>query len=793
MKWQVLFSFLLCCFCHLVSGNIHYFIPEEMRIGAMVGNIAKDLGLNIGDLSHRKLHLHSDANGQYFKVDLDNGNLYINNRIDREEICGEELDCIIHFETVLENPLNIFHIKVTIQDINDNAPSFYKKNIELEISEFTPPGASFPLGNAYDPDLGRNSIQSYNLKDNPCFTIKEKQNRNGNKHVELFLEKPLDREGQNTHSLILTAFDGGDPVRSGTMQIEILVTDFNDNAPVFSSEIYMVILQENALKGSLVLQVRAQDTDEGTNAQITYSFSSMPDNINHIFNLDPQSGEITVSGSVDFEEIKVIKMGVEAKDGGGLASHCEVLVEVSDENDNAPEIKLASVTTSLPEDSPPGTVIALIHVSDRDVGENGKVVCQIQDQPSLTLVSASGNYYKLMTKTILDRENVSEYNITITAYDNGKPVLFSSTIIELQITDINDNSPIFEQTSYAVYVPENNSPGASIFKVNAVDLDLEKNSQVTYSIYPNNTKNKSVLSYVYINSQTGIIYAQRIFDYEHLREFQIIVTAQDNGVPSLSSNVTVHVFVTDANDNIPQILYPFLGSDGSVMFELVPPSSEAGYLVTKVVAVDADSGHNAWLSYHLFQATSSGLFIIGLHTGEIRTSRSFLEKDGMKQKLVIHVKDNGQPALSAAVTLNLVFAENVKEALPEVSILPTNLDIESNLNFYLVMALALISFLFLITVLLMLVKRCFKESTSLPPTNYSHGTLPVPYELCFAADSGNNQFTYLDVNVENGKLNNVSNDNSALLLMYNEDINVTQSDSHLKVRYILEYDLCSTI
>ncbi|MEE6478696.1 hypothetical protein FKM82_011962 [Ascaphus truei] len=785
MKWQVPFLLMLCVLCD-ISGQLHYVIPEEMRIGAVVGNIVKDLGLHITDLAYRNPHLHFDGNVQYLNVNLENGNLYIMGRIDRDEMCKEAIDCFIDFEMVAENPLTVFDIKIAIEDINDNPPSFFKEIIELELSESTTSGSSFPLESAHDPDIGRNSLLSYKLNLNPYFIIKEKQSTDGNTYVYLLLEKSLDREVQNKHNLILTAFDGGDPIKSGTIQIKMTVTDANDNAPVFEKDIYKSSLKENPQKSSLVMQITAHDIDEGVNGEIMYSFSSVPDNARHIFSLNPHSGEITISGSLDFEEVKVIRLGVEAKDGGGLVSHCKVHLEVIDENDNAPEIKLSTVTTSTPEDSPPGTVIALININDKDSGENGKVTCQIQDQTSLTLVSASKNYYKLLTKTILDREKASEYNITVIAHDNGTPPLSTSTSFKLQITDINDNAPTFEEMSYVVYVPENNSPGASIYKVKAADLDLDKNSQVTYSIVPTNEDGVTVFSSVSINSQTGIIYAQRTFDYEKFREFQIIVSANDCGNPSLSSNATVKVFITDLNDNSPQILYPSFGSDGSAVYELIPPSSEAGYLVTKVVAVDADSGHNAWLFFNLIHSTSSGFFNIGLHTGEIRTSHGFLDKDAMKQKVVIVVKDNGQPTLSTTATLNLVFAENVKEALPEVSITPRNTDFD--LNFYLVIALAAISFLFLVTVLLMFVRRCLKQSSTIPPMSYAHGTLPYPYELYFATDSGKKEFTLMDVNGENSKVNNLSTDNSALLLMYNEDINIKyENDTQTEVSYAFYY------
>ncbi|MEE6478695.1 hypothetical protein FKM82_011961 [Ascaphus truei] len=782
-KWQVSFTLLLCFFCCKITGQVHYFISEEMRIGDLVGNIAKDMGVNAEDIVNRKLHILSNAKVEFFSVNLDNGNLYINDRIDREELCRETLDCFITFETVVENPLNIFRIKVTIEDINDNPPNFFKGSIDLELSEFTFPCTRFPLDSAYDPDIGSNSLKNYKVNSNPFFTIKEKQGMDGNKYPELVLEKLLDREVQNIHNLVLIAFDGGDPVRSSTMQIKIIVTDFNDNAPVFSSDIYKIKLKENTERGLLALQVAAHDNDEGVNGQITYSFNSIPASARHLFSMDPQSGKIIITGSLDFEEMKVIKMGVEAKDGGGLVSHCKIIVEVSDENDNIPEIKLASITTSISEDSPPGTLVALLNTNDKDSGENGKVTCYIHDQPSLTLESASENYYKLITKTVLDRESASEYNVTVTAFDNGVPPLSTSKTFRIQITDVNDNIPTFEKNSYAVYVPENNHPGASIYTIKAADLDLENNSQITYSILSQNTEDISVLSAITINSETGIIYTQCTFDYEQIREFQVIVTAQDNGLPPLSSNVTLQVFVTDLNDNSPKILYPSDGTDGSVVFEFVPPSSESGYLVTKVVAVDADSGHNAWLSYQVIQATSSGLFNIGLHTGEISTSRSFQERDALKQKVVILVKDHGQPARSATATLNVVCAENMHKALPEVNSPPSKLDVESNMNFYLVITLALISFLFLITVLMMIAKRCIKNTPVLPPENYAHCTLPFPYELHFATDSGKREFPFMEVIHEKDKENNVSANNSALLLMYSEDIN-TNSDNVVNTEFL---------
>ncbi|XP_077922617.1 protocadherin gamma-B2 [Halichoerus grypus] len=762
-RWrQVLLAFLLSLLRGALPNQIRYSIPEELAQNSVVGNLAKDLGLSVQDLPARKLRVSAEK--EYFTVNPESGDLIVSDRIDREQICGKKPLCILDFDTVAENPLNIFHVAVIVQDINDNTPLFKQSKIELKIVESTKPGKTFPLDPALDSDAGPNSLQRYHLNDNEHFDLAEKQTADGRKYPELVLKHSLDREEQNFHQLVLTAVDGGDPPQSGTTQIQIQVTDANDNPPVFVQDIYKVSLQEGVPPGFSVLQVTATDQDEGVNAEITYSFHNVDELVEQFFNLDKRTGEITTKDDFDFEIANSYIFSVEAKDPGDLAAHCSIQVEILDENDCAPEVIITSVFTPLPEDSPPGTVIALIKTRDRDSGENGEVYCRILGNAEFILKSYSKNYYKLVTDGPLDREEIPEYNITVLATDRGKPPLSSSISITLQIADVNDNAPVFEQAFYLVHIAENNPPGASIAQVSASDPDLGPNGRVSYSIVASDLEPRALASYVSVSAQSGVVFAQRAFDHEQLRAFELTLQARDQGSPALSANVSLRVLVGDRNDNAPRVLYPALGPDGSALFDTVPRAAQPGYLVTKVVAVDADSGHNAWLSYHVLQASEPGLFSLGLRTGEVRTARALGDRDAARQRLLVAVRDGGQPPLSATATLLLVFADSLQEVLPDVSDRPAPSDPQAELQFYLVVALALISVLFLLAVILAVALRlgrssspaswscfqpglCVKSGPVVPP-NYSEGTLPYSYNLCVASQSAKTEFNFLNITPE---------------------------------------------
>ncbi|XP_053575583.1 protocadherin gamma-B2-like [Bombina bombina] len=760
IRWQVIFSFLFIYLYHSVSGQLHYSVFEESRKGSVLGNIAKGLGLNVNDLSSRKFRIVSHVSEKYFAVNLENGNLYIKDRIDRETLCGSAATCTLNFEALVENPLNVFHVNVEIQDTNDNPPCFPDKIIEVKIIESALPGARFILQNAHDSDVGSNSLVSYKLSDNQQFTLGEKTSNDGSKTPELVLEKSLDHETQNIYELVLTASDAGNPVQTGTALIKIIITDSNDNFPVFSQDVYKISIHENMPINSSVLFVNATDKDEGSNAEISYFFKTISENAHNKFSINSKTGEVQTKAVIDFEEASYYEISVQAKDGGGLVTQSKVLIQVIDENDNAPQTSISSLFSPIPEDSPIGTVVALIKINDQDSGENGEVDCQITDKDTFKLIPSFGNYYKIITISAMDREKVPLYNITIKTTDKGFPALFNSKAITLEISDINDNPPVFDKSTYIAFITENNTPGASIFSIHASDEDINENAKLFYSIFNSDGEEVSVSSYLSINPVTGVLYAQRSFDYEQQKDFSLQIMARDNGSPYLNSNATLRICIVDQNDNAPMILYPAASETGSTLIEVVPHFSTEGSLVTKVVAVDEDSGHNAFLSYHFIQSSETTLFTIDYRTGEIKTACAFHEKDTFRQKVVIMVKDNGNPYLSATVILHLVVTDNFHEILPDISNRVNNIDSQSDLQVYLIIALALISFLFILTILIVIISRCklSKSSTNFSSLNtnlysqvdprflsqYNNGTLSLPYSynVCVALDSNESNFTF---------------------------------------------------
>uniref|UniRef100_A0A3B4YQ30 Cadherin domain-containing protein n=1 Tax=Seriola lalandi dorsalis TaxID=1841481 RepID=A0A3B4YQ30_SERLL len=330
-----------------------------MATGSLVGNIIQDLGLDIKRLRSGRARIFTEDGSEYIGLNAEKGTLVVAKRIDREELCKQASPCSLHFQIILENPMELHRIDVEVTDINDNAPFFSKKEYNFQVSESASPGARYSLESAKDPDVAHNTIQTYKLNPTDNFKLNVVARSDGTKYIEMVLHTTLDREKQEEHRLTLTSFDGGNPQKSGSVKINVVVLDANDNAPVFSQTVYRATVPENASKGTVILRVSATDNDKGANEELMYSFSHHTDGAASLFNMDPHTGEITVIGVLDYEKAKHYEIDIEATDKGGLADTAKVLIEVTDLNDNAPVINIISLSNPIPEDSAPDTVIAI--------------------------------------------------------------------------------------------------------------------------------------------------------------------------------------------------------------------------------------------------------------------------------------------------------------------------------------------------------------------------------------------------------------------------------------------------
>uniref|UniRef100_A0A2K6FYZ4 Protocadherin alpha 2 n=1 Tax=Propithecus coquereli TaxID=379532 RepID=A0A2K6FYZ4_PROCO len=706
---------LLITFWEAGSGQLHYSILEEAKHGTFVGRIAQDLGLEVAELVPRLFRVAAKGRGDLLEVNLQNGILFVNSRIDREELCGRSAECSIHLEVIVDRPLQVFHVEVEVKDINDNPPVFPATAKTIRFHESRLLDSRFPLEGASDADIGVNALLSYKLSSSEFFFLDIQTNDELSQSLSLVLGKSLDREETAEVNLLLVATDGGKPELTGTVQILIKVLDVNDNEPTFAQSVYKVKLLENTANGTLVVKLNASDADEGSNSELVYSLSSdVSSTIQTKFKIDPSSGEIRTKGKLDYEEAKSYEIQVTATDKGtpSMSGHCKISLKLVDVNDNTPEVSITSLSLPIPENASLGTVIALITVSDRDSGTNGQVTCSLTAHVPFKLVSTFKNYYSLVLDSVLDRESESVYKVVVTARDGGSPSLWATASVSVEVADVNDNAPAFPQPEYTVFVKENNPPGCHIFTVSARDADAQENARVSYSLVERRVGERALSSYVSVHAESGKVYALQPLDHEELELLQFQVSARDAGVPPLGSNVTLQVFVLDENDNAPSLQAPWASGTGGAVNDLVPRSVGAGHVVAKVRAVDADSGYNAWLSYELQPAAGSphSPFRVGLYTGEISTTRSLDEADASLQRLLVLVKDHGEPALTSTATVLVSLVESGQAPKASSRALVGAVGPEGALvdvNVYLIIAICAVSSLLVLTLLLYTALRCF--------------------------------------------------------------------------------------
>ncbi|XP_062259614.1 protocadherin-8-like [Platichthys flesus] len=644
--------------------TVKYQTFEEDAPGTVIGNLAKDISSapSSSGGSRNNFRMMKQFNSSFVRLRESDGQLTIGERIDRERICKHILHCLIAFDVVSfsKEQFKLIHVEVEVKDINDNSPEFPRKESSLEISENTAVGTRIPLDFAVDEDVGLNYIQSYQISVNSHFSIDVLSRADGVKYAELVLMKELDRETQATYALELVAMDGGNPSRTGTTRINIKVKDYNDNSPVFDRNSFSVDLPEDAPVGSLLLDLNAEDPDEGINGEVVYGFGNqVPSEIRQLFRVDRKTGRLTLESPVDFESKNTYEFDVQATDMGPNPSPaiCKIVVQVQDVNDNAPEISITPMTSItagiayITEAATRESFVALVSTSDRDSGANGQVHCTLYGHDHFKLQQAYEDSFMIVSTNPLDREKIPEYNLTVVAEDLGSPPFRTITQYTIRLTDENDNAPVFSKSVYEVAVVENNAPGAYIATVVARDMDLGSNGKVSYKLADTYFMGSPISTFVSLDPASGSLYALRSFNYEVMKQMELRITASDGGSPPLTGSASVYVRIVDQNDNAPIITQPPLNNGSAEV--LLPRDAPTGYVITRVEARDADEGVNSDLSYGLAIGEPS-VFSVNKASGEIYLNQVLSHDVDETLSVTVTVSDNGRPALTSTATLRFL-------------------------------------------------------------------------------------------------------------------------------------------
>uniref|UniRef100_A0AAY5EMS4 Cadherin domain-containing protein n=1 Tax=Electrophorus electricus TaxID=8005 RepID=A0AAY5EMS4_ELEEL len=676
------------------NAMISYSLQESAKTGLVTTSFVS-INSDNGDIHSLQSFNYEEMKSFQFKIlATDSGVPPLSNKLDHET--NKAIEIRVQARDKGQTPRAAYSkVLIEVTDVNDNIPEISVTSLINIVKEGSARGTVVALITVKDNDADQNGAVTLKISNSFPFRI---QNAYKNKY-SLEVNGVLDREVSSQYDISITATDEGTPPLSSTTVISVLVSDVNDNAPHFPETLLNVYVKENSQVGVVIYTVSAFDPDVDENARISYSFLESSRPVKSMVNINSDNGDIHTLQSFNYEEIKTFQFKPRA-------ALCKVLVEIVDINDNAPDISVNSLVNMVKEDAAAGTMVGLITVKDGDAGKNGAVILQIHDSVPFKIQNTYKNKYSLVVDGPLDRESMSQYNITITAADGGSPPLSSQTVITVHVSDVNDNAPSFPDSVINVSVKENSQIGTVIHIVTAFDPDVGDNSRITYSLMEG-----PLTSMVNMNPDNGEIYMLQSFNCEEIKTFQLKVQATDSGVPPLSGHVALNVFVLDENDNKPMILAPY-SEHGSVNTENLPFSADAGYFVAKIRAVDADSGYNALLSYHMSEPKGNNLFRIGTSSGEIRTKRRMSDNDLKTHPLVIMVSDNGEPSLSATVSIDVVVAESGSDVQTKLRHVPMKEESFSDLNLYLLIAIVSVSVIFLLSLISLIAVKCYRTDGS---------------------------------------------------------------------------------
>ncbi|KAJ3593871.1 hypothetical protein NHX12_006205 [Muraenolepis orangiensis] len=663
LKDYYLLAALLACLWldPSIAQELIYPIREELQENVLIGNIPKDL-----NISHTNAATGAGANLVYRLVSKAGDNPLVrvlsstgevfttSNRIDRERLCpgpsSEDRECSFEIEVVVlpNDYFRLIKIKMVVKDTNDNAPMFPSPVINISIPENTLINSRFAIPSAADPDTGPNGVHKYELVNGQsAFGLDVVETPDGEKWPQLIVRQSLDREQKDTYVMKVKVEDGGIPQKSSTAILQVTVTDVNDNRPVFKDGQVEVRISENSSVGTSVVQLQATDADMGSNAEVRYMLGpQVSAATQRLFVLNATSGLISVQRPLDREETAVHKLSVLASDGSSSPAKATVTINVTDVNDNPPNIDLRYIivpingTVFLSEKDPINTKIALITVSDKDTDVNGKVICFIEKDVPFHLKAVYDNQYLLETSALLDYEGTKEYNFKIVASDSGKPSLNQTALVRVRLEDENDNPPVFTQPVVELAIVENNKRDLFLTTLSATDEDNGKNAEIFYQLGPN-------ASFFDLDRKTGVLTASRVFDREDQDRFLFTVTARDNGTPPLQTQAAVIVTILDENDNNPKFTHNHFQFFVS---ENLPKYSTVGV----ITVTDTDAGENAAVSLSVLNNNEN--FILDPYSGVIKSNVSFDREQQSSYTFDVRALDGGRPPCSSAakVTINVI-------------------------------------------------------------------------------------------------------------------------------------------
>ncbi|XP_031645390.1 protocadherin-11 X-linked isoform X1 [Oncorhynchus kisutch] len=657
---HVLVVLLTCLVMLSLAQEKDYTVREEQPENVRIGNLRKDLDLNLdpdfkltSPLQFKPVYKTGDV--PLVRVEANTGEIFTTaHRIDREKLCSgvfNEKRCFYEIEVAVlpDEIFRLVKIRFLIEDINDNAPLFQSTVINISIPENTAINTRYPVPSAFDPDVGINGIQHYELvKSVSEFGLDIIETPEGDRWPQLIVQQSLDREQKDTFVMKIKVEDGGTPPKSSTAILQVTISDVNDNRPVFKDSEVEVNIPENAPIGTSVTQLHATDADLGSNAQIHFSFSNqISSSTKRHFSIDSTTGLITVKQPLDREATPIHKLIVLASDGSSTPSRAAVIINITDINDNVPSIdtryimNLVNGTVLLSENAPLNTKIALITVTDKDSDLNGKVTCYTDHDVPFRLKPVFNDQFLLETAAPLDYETTREYAIKIVASDSGKPPLNTSAMVLIKIKDENDNAPIFPQPEIQLSIPENNDPSTQLIKISAMDADSGHNAEIIYSLGPDAPDGFN------IDRRSGILSVGKRLDREKQEKYSFTVMARDNGSTSLQSNVTVRLIVQDLNDNSPAFTHPEYNF-------YVPENLPLYGTVGLITVTDSDAGDNSVITLSILNGKDN--FIIDPQTGVIKPNITFDRELQSSYTFMVKAIDGGQPPSTsyAKVTINVV-------------------------------------------------------------------------------------------------------------------------------------------